>query len=841
MRGTNDLQVPVLETQELFFRQSKEFLQALEKQWKLLFTSDPVWASEYVRLDQTLEYYVQQLFEQILLLHFFQGEGWLLTPHQQRGSLLEAFVQVAPHNFFDTVLKGLLFSVFGASSSSSSPSSSPSPFLQCCVSFRERGVRFLFDPSKKLVLPNSLFVGKGRGILEVLALYSFQIREEKAKPQEISPSIFAGIRERQLNFKDRELKGSFYTAPWLIALMCRRSLLFYLKQRFFLSDPFFQERWSASEETSLLTSKEKGKLGIRLEQEILHFTFCDPAMGCGSFLFEMFKQILFLIQEAPCFEKKGEGLDLFRLKVHFFRHQSWGIEIDSRSVRVAHLRYFLALLCEKKTFQAFEEFPPSFLCGNLLEDSFCPMLEEVLNERQGFEVILGNPPYLKEKDHALLFQSLKEKAWSKPYYQYRMNYWYYFLHKAIELVRPGGVIAYLTSGYWLKSQGAQKLIQQIQRELDCLSIMDFSNFPLFPHAIGHHMVAFYQKQKEAPLLSYYQLKEESVRTTLATRAKRFSFEKSEYPSSKIFTKNYEIQIETSQQWKVTRPLEEYLEVSQGVIEAPPRILLKHIRQAPQENFLRNEGVFVLTEKEREALLLGEEEQAICYPYVEPHEIQPYQMVLESSKFLIYADSSNRKKIEYSESFQRIKQHLRRFQPIITSSNAPYGLHRARSFHLFQKPKLIFKNMFIENTCVYDENHYMFGFSLFALVLKNPEYSLKYFLALLNSSYARSWFYQQGKRRGGGVDIGVRKLRSFPVALASEVQQKEIQEKVQQILEAKRKKEPSFFLERELNLKIYHLYQIPYTFLEKNKNPWKWSRFEYEQEESEESVRRRSGE
>ena len=42
-----------------------------------------------------------------------------------------------------------------------------------------------------------------------------------------------------------------------------------------------------------------------------------------------------------------------------------------------------------------------------------------------------------------------------------MDYWFYFLHKAIELTHPNSVITFITSRYWLKSTGAKKLIKSV--------------------------------------------------------------------------------------------------------------------------------------------------------------------------------------------------------------------------------------------------------------------------------------------------------------------------------------------------------------------------------------------
>ena len=56
------------------------------------------------------------------------------------------------------------------------------------------------------------------------------------------------------------------------------------------------------------------------------------------------------------------------------------------------------------------------------------------------------------------------------------------------------------------------------------------------------------------------------------------------------------------------------------------------------------------------------------------------------------------------------------------------------------------------------------------------------LAVLNSSVAREWFYSYGKKRGAGVDIGVDKIRSFPIMPCDISTQKDIAEKVIKLLD-----------------------------------------------------------
>ena len=83
-------------------------------------------------------------------------------------------------------------------------------------------------------------------------------------------------------------------------------------------------------------------------------------------------------------------------------------------------------------------------------------------------------------------------------------------------------------------------------------------------------------------------------------------------------------------------------------------------------------------------------------------------------------------------------------------------------------------MFVNPEFEYDENQYYFGFSFSSIIKKVPSYGLKYLLAILNSTFAKKWFNTHGKQRGAGVDIGVKKLRLFPIKKANETIQKTIE-------------------------------------------------------------------
>ena len=87
---------------------------------------------------------------------------------------------------------------------------------------------------------------------------------------------------------------------------------------------------------------------------------------------------------------------------------------------------------------------------------------------------------------------------------------------------------------------------------------------------------------------------------------------------------------------------------------------------------------------------------------------------------------------------------------------------------------------------YDEEQYFVGFSFSVIINKEPWYSLKFLLSLMNSKLGEIWFERYGKKRWVWVDIGVWVFREFPIPAVSESQQKPIIDLVDQMLLAQKR-------------------------------------------------------
>jgi len=563
-----------------------------------------------------------------------------------------------------------------------------------------------------------------------------------------------------------------------------------------------------------------------------------------------------------------KGRTAYNFKRRCIEHSLYGVDIDSGAVEIAKLRLWLSLVVDEDDIKNIKPLPNldyKIVCGNSLlgveknlfninffneleklkplffnetnptkkhefkkqidkliseitnghtEFDFEVYFSEVFHNKGGFDVVIANPPYLKERDNKKVFEIINNSEFGEKYHQGKMDYWYYFLHKAIDVVKKTGTISYITSRYWLNSSGAKKLIQRVRDELSFIHFIDIGKLKVFDEVAGHHMVAVYQRQMKEQFV-YKQLANDlsDIYSDIDTENVQIK-----YLSNKdVFSDNNEILLEKPKYNKSNIVnLGDVTDTSIGVQESPDKLTYKQVNTSSKKGYEVGDGVFVLSKNEIMKLNLNQKEQLVLKKYLDPNDVNKY-LINYKDKYLIYSDKKLKEKIKRDKQYLNLKKHLDRFKFFITASNKPYGLHRPRKQKYFEQSKIIFKNMFVNvGFSLDDEGKYYLGFSFSSIIQKNEKYDLKYILAILNSKFAENWFYKNGKKRGAGMDIGVQKLRQFPIKNINNNKQKPFIKLVNTILtttesedytENPRKQAKVKALEAEIDQLIYNLYDL----------------------------------
>ena len=144
--------------------------------------------------------------------------------------------------------------------------------------------------------------------------------------------------------------------------------------------------------------------------------------------------------------------------------------------------------------------------------------------------------------------------------------------------------------------------------------------------------------------------------------------------------------------------------------------------------------------------------------------------------------------------------------VITSSNKPYGLHRAREQHLFEGKKIL-----VQRKCpirpVFTYTNFDCYVSQTFFVIKTNRINLKYLTGLLNSKLVAFWLRSKGKMQGNAYQLDKEPLLEIPIHKPNDQQAKEIADLVDAIISQKAAGLDSLENERKIDALVYDLYEI----------------------------------
>ncbi|EDP7868235.1 class I SAM-dependent DNA methyltransferase, partial [Campylobacter coli] len=262
---------------------------------------------------------------------------------------------------------------------------------------------------------------------------------------------------------------------------------------------------------------------------------------------------------------------------------------------------------------------------------------------KGFDLIIGNPPYIKEAENKELFTNTKKLRT----YQGKMDIWYHFVGRGFDILKNNGYLAFIATNNWVTNSGAKKLRNIVLEESQILSLVDFSSFMVFDSASIQTMIMSFQKTKPPKNYEFHFAKittqtpiyedalsllknektqnNEILKINLTPKKfidKTLNFTKSDY--EELFNK---IQ-------KYGKFYLEEREVAQGIVYPQENINKKSL-EILGNNFYLGQGIQKLTNEEVENLNLLKNEKILLKPIFESDNIQKYFVKRYNYFWVIY--------------------------------------------------------------------------------------------------------------------------------------------------------------------------------------------------------------
>ncbi|MEZ4801137.1 MAG: TaqI-like C-terminal specificity domain-containing protein [Gelidibacter sp.] len=189
---------------------------------------------------------------------------------------------------------------------------------------------------------------------------------------------------------------------------------------------------------------------------LLQLTICDPACGSGAFLNQALD---FLINEHRYIDELSakynkDALILSDVQNSILENNLFGVDLNEESVEIAKLSLWLRTAQPNRKLNDLNN---NIKCGNSLIDDVSVAGNKAFNwqnefpqifEKGGFDVIIGNPPYVARN----LNQSIKNYINSKfETAQYQLELYVAFMELGIRNIKKGGIVSYIVPNSWLKN------------------------------------------------------------------------------------------------------------------------------------------------------------------------------------------------------------------------------------------------------------------------------------------------------------------------------------------------------------------------------------------------------
>jgi type I restriction-modification system DNA methylase subunit len=516
---------------------------------------------------------------------------------------------------------------------------------------------------------------------------------------------------------------------------------------------------------------------------LLQITICDPACGSGAFLNQALD---FLIQEHKYVDELqaklfGDAMVLSDIENSILENNLFGVDLNEESVEIAKLSLWLRTAQPNRKLN---DLSGNIKCGNSLIDEPEIAGDKAFNwqnefpkvfEKGGFDVVIGNPPYVKEATNKNAFNGLH----NHPCYQGKMDLWYIFGYLGIQITKSEtGLIGYIAPNNWITNDGASNFRNKIISDAKLIEFIDFGDYKVFESAGIQTMIYIMVKSKEnsdytfkyskiidkqvnSNEIQYFLLKSKSEKFQIyLARLKKensvnnilnFPNETNEIILSKIVSKgNFYLS-------KVD--IFSGIDIGQDFVNSKSQQILG-------EGFNVGDGVFNLSTKELIDFNFSLEEKKLIKPFYTPKEINRH-FATENNNFWVIYTSSKFKNVEEIIPYPNIKKHLDKFQKIITSDNKPYGVHRTRNEKIFKGEKIL-----SIRKCLYPSFAYV-DFDSYVNrtynIIQTDKISLKYLTAILNSKLVNFWLKEKGKLQGDVFQVDINPITSIPLIIETNYQ------------------------------------------------------------------------
>ena len=424
----------------------------------------------------------------------------------------------------------------------------------------------------------------------------------------------------------------------------------------------------------------------------------------------------------------------------------------------------------------------------------------------GFDVIIGNPPYIQLQKMGAESDAL-EKVGFKTYAK-TGDIYSLFYEQGHNILRENGLLMFITSNKWMRANYGESLRRFFVEQTNPLTLIDFSGNQIFDTATVDTNILMFAKQKNE-----FKTKACIIKEKLLNNLSVFVSQNSENCS-----------FSNSESWVILSPIEQSIKRKIEAVGKPLKDWDINIYRGILTGY--NEA-FIIDGKKKDQLIAEDPKSAeIIRPILRGRDIKKYSYEF-SDLWLIYIPwhfplendasiigASHKAENEFEKQYPAVYKHLLSHKENLSNRNKAetgiryewYALQRwgANYRDDFSKQKIMYPNMTKFLPFYLDENGFMQNDKSFMIT---GQY-LYFLTAFLNSSLFKFCFIDNfPELQGGTRELRKIFLDKIPVITVDEFQNNKFKDMVLSCQDLTSNGISSKDVERKIDEAIFDLYSL----------------------------------
>ena len=421
-------------------------------------------------------------------------------------------------------------------------------------------------------------------------------------------------------------------------------------------------------------------------------------------------------------------------------------------------------------------------------------------ENKGFDVVIGNPPYIQLQTMGGITGVYKNMAYQV--FERTGDIYCLFYERGFQLLKPQGILSFITSNKWMRAGYGEATRRFLAENTNPEQLIDFAGVKVFDEATVDVNILMFSKDKNRQKTQACIVKKEDIKEL------------------SVFIRQHSsiCKFNTCDSWVVLSPIEQSIKSKIEAVGTPLKEWDINIYRGILTGY--NEAFIIDGNKKDELIKQDPKSAGIIRPILRGRDIKRYGYEFADLWLINTHNGIREKSIKpiNIEDYPAIKNHLDKYYPELEKrqdkGETPYNLRNCAYLEDFNKQKIVWAET-IKEYFNSDRNFPRFSYDSKQQILDKTCFMLlgkdiKFLLGILNSSVIEYYLRQSVVKLGAGsMSLSKVFIEQIPIIKVSPEILRKIENLTEQIIFAKKDnlQADTADLEREIDLLVYELYGL----------------------------------